>query len=495
MSEVRKKGILGIVYIYIGFVFGAINIYLFSRYFLPVQYGLTRVLLDLGTLSASMAALATPTLLTKFFPYYRDRLPANRIDLIVVAFAVCTAGIVLLTGAIYLLKPLIIRKFSGKSPLLVDYFYLVIPVSLFLVYFTVLEAHAWNYFRSVVSNFFREVFFRMANLILIVVYILKWINFHTFVTLFSILYAFCFLGLLGYLIYKKELPLSFRISPLTRRLWKKMVPYVLFILGGNVVTILSTTIDALIVSSLQGLNYTAILALVTYLCTVIMVPQRSVVSLAFPIMARAWKEKNMEKIEDVYRKSSINLLMISSFLSSLIWINFVDAFTVLRLDPLYLEGRYVFLFLAIAKIVEMGTGISGQIIITSHKWKFELYSNIVLLLLVIPINYLLIKHYGLVGAGVANLISLTIYNAIRYLYLWKNFQLQPFTAKTLHAIIIPVVLIIAVGYLVNTPSPWLNIFLRSAIFVALYAAIVIQLRTSEDVIQVLHTVKKRLQKK
>src|SRR5690606_29048120 len=217
----------------------------------------------------------------------------------------------------------------------------------------------------------------------------------------------------------------------------------------------------IIVSSLQGLDYTAVLALVTYLCTVILVPQRSVVSLAFPILARAWKEKDMPKIVEVYRKSSINLLLLATFLFSLSWINFEDALNALGLPLLYLEGKPAFFFLALARIVELGTGVSGQIIITARKWKFELDSNIILLLLTIPINYILIKHYGLIGAGIASLISLTVFNAIRFLYLWQHYRLQPFTSKTLLAIAIPVVLVLAISYLIRTPSPWLNMVLRT----------------------------------
>ncbi|KAA2239142.1 oligosaccharide flippase family protein [Chitinophaga agrisoli] len=492
MSEVRKKSLVATVYIYIGFVFGAINIFLFSRFFLPEQYGLTRVLLDLTILFASMAALGSPTLLTKFYPYYRDRLPAKNIDLIVLALAVGTVGLILLIIGILAFKPLIIRKFSGKSPLLVDYFYMVIPLTMFLVYFTILEAHAWNQFRSVVSNLFREVVFRIANLVIIVAYLLHWISFHTFIVLFSCLYIVCFLGLLTYMLYKKELPLSFRISPLTRRLWKKMTPYVLFILGGNIVLMLSQTIDGIIISSMLGLEYTAVFALASYLCTVIVVPQRSVVSLAFPIVARAWKERDMAKLEDVYRKSSINLLLIAAFLFTIIWINFDDALTVLKLDPLYRESKPALLFLALAKIVELGTGVNGQIIITSRKWKFELYSNIILLIFMLPVNYILIKYYGLIGAGIASFLSLTLFNTIRFLFLQRNFQLQPFTAKTIMAVILPVAAYFLIVYLVNIPNPWLNIFVRSVLFVGIYAFAVFKWRISEDAIQVFHTLRGRV---
>ncbi|ACU62141.1 lipopolysaccharide biosynthesis protein [Chitinophaga pinensis] len=492
MSELRKKSIVSIVWTYVGFIFGAINVFLSARYLLPEYNGLTRVILEMGVLFSSFATFGVPTLLGKFYPYYKDRMEKKHSDLLTLALVITTIGFILLSTGVYFLKPFISRKFSGKSPLLVDYYYLALPITFFLTYLNILEAHAWNLFKTVISNFFKEVAFRIANLLLLAVYILNWISFETFIMLFSLLYGVSFLGLLIYMISIGEMNITFNISKLTRRLWTKMLPYVFFMLASNVVLIFKDSFDGLAISSMHGLEYAAVFVLVNYLVTSIGVPQRSVVSIAFPIIARAWKEKNMGKLADVYTKTSITLLLISTFLFGLVWINFDDVLTFLKLPEIYRMGKTTLLLLAIAKIVELGTGASGQIIISSRRWKFESYSNMILLAASVPVNYYLIKHMGIPGAGWANLILVVVFNGIRFAYLWYNYKMQPFNLKTVYGILLPVVLVLITTTLINFSSPLLNIILRSVIFVVGFISTTLLLEISEDATGVFRTVKKRL---
>src|ERR1041384_2239147 len=123
MSLVRKKSLVTSIYIYIGFLLGAINTFLFSKYFQPAEFGLTRVLLDVCMLFASLAALGSPSVLARFYPYYKSHLSIKKIDLLTMAFIAGILGFLILCLGTYLFEPVIIRKFSGKSPLFIDYFY------------------------------------------------------------------------------------------------------------------------------------------------------------------------------------------------------------------------------------------------------------------------------------------------------------------------------------------------------------------------------------
>jgi O-antigen/teichoic acid export membrane protein len=491
MSLLRKKSIVTIIWTYIGFVFGAANMYLFAKYLTPEYNGLTRILLDVSAFFASIATFGAPTLLNKFYPYYKDRVPPKENDLLAISLLVGTFGFLMLFLGAWLLKPLIVLKYTGRSPLFVQYYYLLFPLTFFLTYFNILEAHAWNLFKTVLSNFFKEVSFRVLNLLLLGIYLLHWVDMHTFLILFSLLYTISFFGLLVGLWASGDITITFRISKLTRRLWRKMVPYVLFILGGNAIMVFNKTFDSLAITSLQGLDANAVFALSSYLCTVIEVPQRSVVAISFPLISRAWKEKNMAKLADIYRKSSINLLLLSTFLFTLIWMNFDDAIGFLQLPPIYSTGKTALLLLAMAKIVELGTGVNGQIIVSSRKWKFEFYSYVIALILTIPVNYWFIRAFGLNGAGAATLICMVVFNFIRFYYLYYHYKLQPFTIKTIYAVILPCVLYFLLIQ-IHLPNPLLNMVVRSALFIPLFLGMTLVLQISEDAKGVYNTFLKRL---
>ncbi len=96
----------------------------------------------------------------------------------------------------------------------------------------------------------------------------------------------------------------------------------------------------------------------------------------------------------------------------------------------------VFLFIGLTRIVDMGTGVNAQIIGTSNRWRFELFSGLILLLLTLPMNYWLAKKYGVIGPAIADLFSFTAYNGIRCIFLYKVFNMQPFTIKSLYTVVL-----------------------------------------------------------
>lgn len=491
MGSIRKKGIITTIIIYFGFLLGALNIFFYFKYFRADYVGLTRVLLDIAVLLSSYAIVGTNSVVTKFYPYYRSFHKENKSELLTIAFFFSSLACLLLLAISPLTEPLIMRKFIVKAPLLVNYFYLAYPLTFGLVFFQVLEAQTWNINKAVLSNFLKEVLFRIFNTILILLFIAKLISFHTYAELFGWQYAGIFIVLLIYLIYTKQLRMSFKISSLTKRLWNRMLPYALFILAGNIITVLSSTIDGIIISSFDGLDYAAVFMIAQYIASIIVVPYRTAASMSSPIIAQAWKDKDMAKLDSVYRKTALNLLIAGSFIFTIIWINYDDAFRLIKPEPIYYLGKPVVLALGLYQIIELGTGMNSSIIINSRRWKFELYSNMVLLVCTLPITYFLIKYFGMIGAAFATLVSRTIFNGLRYGFLWKVYNLQPFTWKTALAVLIPIVTYAVVHFTINLSNPLLNMVVRSTVFVVLYAFLLLQLRVSEDVQQVYGTILKR----
>lgn len=493
MSTIRKKGIITTIFIYIGFALGALNIFLYSKYFNPDQVGLTRVVLDIAVLLSSFALLGTNTIVTKFYPYYKNYHGEKPSELLTISFVFSIIGfLILFISCSTFLKPLIIRKYSANSPMLVEYFYIVFPLTLFLTLFQVLEAQTWNIQKAPASNFLKEVVFRGLNTLLNLLFIGGLLSFTLYVDMFSLQYFAIFIILLIYMAWSKDLKMSFKISKLTQRLWRKMLPYSLFIFGGNVITMLSTTLDGIIISSFMGLTYTAVFMINQYIATLIVVPYRGAVGMAAPMIAKAWREKDMWKLASLYRKTSLNLLIAAAFIFCLLLLNYDDVFALAKPNPVYKLGKPVLVALGLYQVIELGTGMNSSIIINSRRWKFELYSNIILLTLTLPVTYILIKTHGMVGAAIATLISRTIFNAIRWAFLYKVFNLQPFNYQTLIAVLIPLVVYPLVHYTINVDHPLVNMVLRTGIFSIIYGVLLLQLKVSEDVTQVYETVKKRL---
>ena len=181
--------------IYVGFAFGALNTYLFTKQgiFTPEEYGLTRAIIVIGQFFYGFAGFGLTAVIYKFYPYYKDNLPDNKNDLLTLSLGAALVGFILtITGAI-IFEPLVVRKFIANSPMIVRYYYWIFPFTFFLLFFSILESYAWSLQKTIIPNFLKEAGFRISTTLLIIVFILTGKNFDLFIRLFSLLYAISFL--------------------------------------------------------------------------------------------------------------------------------------------------------------------------------------------------------------------------------------------------------------------------------------------------------------
>jgi len=243
------------------------------------------------------------------------------------------------------------------------------------------------------------------------------------------------------------------------------------------------------------LGKVGIFGLASYMVSVLQVPYRSIIAVTTPMLSRAWKDKNLVEIGRIYQRSSINMLGFSLFVFFCVWLNFDNGINFLHINPEYLEGKWVFFYLGIVTIIELGTGVNGQIIGTSTYWRFELWTSLLLTLMIIPLSYYLTTKYGIMGPAIANLFSFTIYNSIRYGFLLKKFNMQPFSMKTLELLIIAT-LSYAIAYFATRNLEGIVAILGSlGIFCTLYISLFYWRNISPDVKQVMLSVTNRFKKK
>lgn len=470
MSQIRKRSLKAAVWIYAGFLVGALNTYFLTHknWFEPNEYGLSQGLVQVGLLIFALSSFGVTSFLYKFFPYYEDNVEAKKNDLLGLALMVAMAGFLVTCTGLYFLKPLIVQKLNTNSPLLVSYFYLAIPFGFFILLYTILEAYSYGFHKGVLASLLKETILRCYTLSVIALKIFGFISFKTFILLFSLQYGVITLILSIYLYREGKLWLTFKFSRVTLKFRKKIVTIMLLTFLVIIVNTLRGSIDALVLASKINLDAVGIFGFATYMIALLQAPLRSIVAITIPILSRAWKQKDHKEISRIYKRSSINLLSFSLFMFFLIWLNFPPALDFFGINPKYHEAKWVFFILGVMTIIEMGTGVTGQIIGTSSYWRFELWTSLLLTLLIIPLSYWLTVKYGLIGPAIANLISFSIYNFVRYWFLWKKFALQPFSHKTIEVLFIAVLTYGISYFLCKNIEGLPGLFVRSLVFILLF---------------------------
>ena len=148
--------------------------------------------------------------------------------------------------------------------------------------------------------------------------------------------------------------------------------------------------------------------------------------------------------------------------------------------------------LGIKFIIDMGTGVNQQIIGTSTLWRFEFLCGVILLSLAIPLNIILVKRYGIIGAAYSNLIAFSIYNLIRLYFLWVKFNLMPFSARTIYVILHAVACYFICYFLFGKIHGWPGLTITSIAFTTIFVLSAFYFKLSPDLQPVWGTIRKRL---
>lgn len=496
MSTIRKQSVYSVVLIYAGFMVGAVNVLLlFPKYFSADEYGLTRLLLELGLLLSTLCTVGMVPVSIKFFPFYQKYLGHKKNDLFFLTLVVTTIALLVMLFTIPVLKPWIIRKFGDKSPLFVQYFDLIYPLTVCMTLFNLFEAYAWITKKAVLSNFLKEFLFRFMSTLLILGWITGMIKgFDLFATLFSYSYLPPLLVLAFFIFQNRQVSLQTEISPVTRRLGKKMAGFGFAFFASATLNALAKTNDSIILASQSpnGLTDTAIFNIATYLVTLMEVPQRSLTSAATPQIAIAWKDRNMERLRSIYRKTALNLMIIGMGLFSLIWLNIADLAAIL--GDKYAPITTLILILGAAKIIDLGTGMNSQILMLSKHWKIDLFTNMLFVIVSIVLNYILTKKLGVWGPAWGGLIAIIVFNLIRFSAIWKIYGLQPFTWSHLKVIALAMAGLGIAWLIPDLGDHYVNIAVYSLVFILLYCFSILKFRVSADINDLYQVAIKRFSK-
>jgi len=110
-------------------------------------------------------------------------------------------------------------------------------------------------------------------------------------------------------------------------------------------------------------------------------------------------------------------------------------------------------------------------------------------------NLIFIPIYGILGAAIATLLSITIYVLARIVFVWVKFKIHPFSGSTLLSILFFILLlfIVIVGnnsftHILNNVfdisnfyiSSIINITIRSILLIAIFTFLFIKFNISED---------------
>jgi O-antigen/teichoic acid export membrane protein len=372
-----------------------------------------------------------------------------------------------------------------------DYIFILTVLQSFIAFFTFYTS---NFNRIVIPNLITNFLFKLFLPALILLFYFDYIledQLPYYLIGFS---AFALAGLVIYTGILGQLKLKMNAKIFRKDLIRRMSGYWLFGLLQNVGSMLAFRIDVIMVAMMLGYSFTGIYSIVLVLATMIEIPNKSIIQISGPIISEAWTKNQIEKIAEIYKKSSLNLIVIGLFLFGGSWLLLDDVFMISTNTKALADAKYVFLFLALAKLIDLATSVNTQIIIYSKYFRYNLLFVVSLGIMNTILNYYLIGKFELLGAAIATCLSIFIYNIMKLIFILVKVKIQPFSINTLRVLGIFTLSFVVVLLIPSTDLPLLNMLIKGGLFSMIFISTILFFKISEDIQQLVFTFVDRFKK-
>ena len=120
-----------------------------------------------------------------------------------------------------------------------------------------------------------------------------------------------------------------------------------------------------------------------------------------------------------------------------------------------------------------------------------------MILLVVSLNYLLIPVYGIDGAAISTMLSLSFINIFRTFFIWFSFKLHPFTKQNITVFIL-LIIVYLISYNLNELlllNPIFSFILMMIFITSLYWTFIFKLKLSNEINNKVNSILQYLKKK
>ncbi|HEU4789773.1 MAG TPA: oligosaccharide flippase family protein [Flavobacterium sp.] len=488
MGIVLNQSLKNTIITYIGFGIGAINtLYLYPIFLGATYYALTNYILSAANVIMPLFAIGMQNTLVKFYAQYQTEKERSQFLSFTVLFPLLMCIPLAIIGFFFFDD--ILTFVSKKNPVVKTFILLIPFTGLCMAYFEIFYAWARVHMHSVFGNFIKEVGLRLFSLITLIGVYYNWITVVQFVYVTAGIYLLALIVTMFYAFYIKRPVFQFVIPENV----KDILVYTFYIiLSGSVANLLLDG-DKIMLNQYMKIENIAYYSVATYIALVISVPSRAMHQIVYPITAKLMHENKHDELNNLYKKTSINLQIVGGFVMLCIFVNINQLYELVPKD--YSGGITVVFMIGLSKYFDLILGNNNAIIFNSKYYRAVLFLGVGLVVLTVVLNMIFIPLFGIIGSAFATLLSITCYSLAKLLFVVKRMHLYPFTKQTLHSIGITFVVFLLFYYWKFPINPLIAIGLKSILVTIVYVFINYKFVVSPEINQTLDKVLLIIKKK
>ncbi|MDY6122749.1 MAG: lipopolysaccharide biosynthesis protein [Porphyromonas sp.] len=469
MGIVVRQSLKGTGITYLGALVGFLSTFFIqTRYLLPSEIGLLQVILQAATLVSSFAMMGLNSSIYRFYPYFRspNSKDGNKDNgFLYYTIVVALGGLAVIIPLYYLLYGPICSMYATNSPEFVRYFHWVVPLVVCLLFWLIFELYAVQLMRIAVPKLIREIVLRILLIGTFLLYASGNVSFPMMVGIYIASHGLCMLLTILYVGRISGLSMKHDWAYITPELRKNFLRYTMIYVSASIGTKLAGQLGLFMVGALDqgGMDSAGIYSIAFFMVAVVEIPSRSMLNIASPLMAEAMKKEELPQANHLFKRVALHQVLAGGIIFLLVLFNLENIYGILPNGDKYLSGKTVFLFLGIAKMLEITFNYGNSLLSCSKYYHWNLYYTFGVTALGIVWQILLIPRMGITGAAVATLLTTGLSYVIQQLMISLKLRCSPFSRDLFIALGI-FALMIATNYIIPTSSNhWADLFIRSGI--------------------------------
>ncbi|HBH23854.1 MAG TPA: hypothetical protein DDY13_10580 [Cytophagales bacterium] len=478
MGIIIKQSVRNSIYIYAGALLGFVTVaILFPRFLDPGQIGTLSLLVSFSMISGRLGTLGLNSSIYRFFPKFRHLGKDNAWPFLIIITGFI--GFTLFLIFYFLFGNIVIENNLDKSPDFAKYFYLIIPLTLFQIFFFNLDALNSVLYNSTLGTFIKEFLQRVLILAGFLFIVFGIFDFEQYIFWYVSSICFGTLVLLVFLIKQGNFNWRPKQAIHFKPEWKNIFSVSGFGLLNGFSGFAVLQFDRILVNAFLNSAATGIYSITFYFGILISMPARGLQKIASTLISDAYASNDYDKVDEIYQKSCLNQFIFGMWALLGIWVNQDAIFHILPAE--YREGRYVILFIGIAQLIKMAGGLNDAIIMYSKYFKVVTLFQVVFLILTTGLNVILIPEYGLSGAAFASLLAISIHLVMKWIFIWLKFGFQPYNLKFLLVLFLGLATYFITDIFPESGNWLFDLFVRSVLVTLLFLGSIYTLKLSNDI--------------
>lgn len=481
MGIVIRQSIKSVIVTLGGVLLGALIAVLSTKFFPKNELGFRENLIKVSIWTSYLAIFGFNYTVLIFGQKYPPGHEKRSNFLAITSVIPLVLSIIVSTG-FFIMEPYLNDIYHGEDAAMMHQYIWLFPLlTLLTAMIGWMEGYLQSLHKTALQNLAREVIARIIYIVLIVLFAIQVISFHTFIWLYVILYLVPFLFLLYIAIRNPGFHFSYKKGVFSSAEIKEIFRFS----GYHMLTVASTVLilqlDVFLLGPLGGLEQVAVYSIATLAISMLRNPTRVIGIAATPAFTQTYNEGDLIGLRNLFSRSAINMQIIGVCMFVLVYVNINNIEGVMAIiKGGYSQIKPLIMILMLGQLFDMITGLNFELIGVSKYYRFNFWIALVLMILVFILNYFMIKEIGIYGAAWATTIGLVIFNISKTFFLWNKMGIQPFSKATIYILVAGAVAGFATWMIPYLGNVFVDGICRSTVFALLMWFALYRIKVSSE---------------